>query len=219
MEVIGVPPHGWLWENFKSIAELWGYLICLGKPIMRTDSFDSMKLLIETDILSYIDDAIVLMIEDMGFRVSIKETHSPYTVTQGPKIPHSHFNEAVDSNGTVLGFEDLANSPADMNAPAISLGGNSHNSEKIHSYESNHLDSKMVNEESSQGTREASADTDSRTRTAQFSHNVDSNEVVRNSNKFKKLTTDLGVAGVNFAEEEESPREPPGLEKRDINQR
>jgi len=38
LEVIGVPPHGWLWENFKIIAELWGYLICLGKPILRTDS-------------------------------------------------------------------------------------------------------------------------------------------------------------------------------------
>jgi len=77
----------------------------------------------------------------------------------------------------------------------------------------------MVNEESSQGTREVSADTDSRTKTVQFSHNVDSDEVVMNSSKLKKSTTDLGAAVLNLDEEEESPREPPGFEKRGINQR
>ena len=211
LEIIGVPPHGWLWENFKTIADIWGYLICLSKPIMRTDSFDTMKVLIETDILAFIEDDIVLMIEDMGFRISIKETNSPYIVTQGPKFPHS---EDVDSNGTVPGFEDLANSSADRVAPAISLGGNSHNPEQIQCCARNRPNSKMVIGVSSSGTGKTSADTDSRTKTAQFSHNVDSNEVLMNSNKFKKLPADLGDTGINLAEEEESPREPPGFEKR-----
>ena len=219
LEVIGVPPHGWLWENFKSIAELWGYLICLGKPIMRTDSFDSMKLLIETDILSYIEDDIVLMIEDMGFRVSIKEANSTYPVTQGFKIPRSHLNEDVVSNGEVPGFEDLANSPAATDAPAISLGGNNHNSERINCCERSYLNSKMVNEESTRGAKEASADTNSRTKTVQLTHNVDSDEMVMHSSKLKKSTADLGAAVLNSDEEEESPREPPGFEKRGINQR
>jgi len=39
IEVVGVPPHRWKWENFKAIADLWGYLICLGKPIARIDTF------------------------------------------------------------------------------------------------------------------------------------------------------------------------------------
>jgi len=49
LEIIGVPPHGWKWENFKKIAYLWGRLICLGKSIARTDNFESMKILIATD--------------------------------------------------------------------------------------------------------------------------------------------------------------------------
>jgi len=24
IDIYGVPPHGWSWENFKKIAELWG---------------------------------------------------------------------------------------------------------------------------------------------------------------------------------------------------
>ena len=73
IEVVGVPPHGWKWENFKAIAELWGYLICLGKPISRTDTFESMRLLIETDVLFFIEGDFILTIEDMGFRVIARE--------------------------------------------------------------------------------------------------------------------------------------------------
>jgi len=179
-----------------------------------------MKLLIETDILSYIDEAIVLMIEDMGFRVHIKEAQAPSMVTQEHKSPHTLFNEAVDSNGTVPGFEDLAKSPVKLNEPSISLGDNSHDPAKIHCCEGNHLDSKMVREESHQETGEASADMDSQTKTAQFSRNVDSNEAMRNANEFKNfkhLTAEVGATEINVAAEEESPREPPGFEKQNIN--
>jgi len=69
IEVVGVPPHGWKWENFKAIAELWGYLICLGKPIARTDTFESIKLLIEIDIVFFIEGDFILTIDDLGFRV------------------------------------------------------------------------------------------------------------------------------------------------------
>jgi len=179
-----------------------------------------MKLLIETDILSYIDEAIVLMIEDMGFRVHIKEAQSSSMVTQEHKSPHILFNEAVDSNGTVPGFEDLAKSPVKMSAPAIFLGENSHDPAKIQCCEGNHLDSKMVREESHQETGEASADTASQTKTAQFSRTVDSNEVMRKANEFKNLkhlTAEVGAKEINVDAEEESPREPPGFEKQNIN--
>jgi len=29
LSIVGVPPHGWNWENFKLIAALWGDPICL----------------------------------------------------------------------------------------------------------------------------------------------------------------------------------------------
>jgi len=216
LEIIGVPPHGWLWENFKTIAELWGCLICLGKPILRTDSFVSMKLLIETDVLSYIDEAIVLMIDDMGFRIHVKEAQTPSMVIQEHKSPHIPLNETVDSNGSVPGFEDLDKSPGQMNTPVILLGENSHDPAKIQCCDGNHLGSKMVREESHQGTGEASAGTGSQTKTAQFSRNVDSNEVINKAYEFKnlnRLTAEAGAKELNDDAVEESPREPPGFEK------
>ena len=54
LEIFGVPQHGWKCKNFKRIAELWGRLICLGKPITRTNSFESMKVFIVTTIFSTI---------------------------------------------------------------------------------------------------------------------------------------------------------------------
>ena len=49
LEIFRVPPHGWTWENFKGIADTWGRLISLGKSIARTDLFESMKTLVDTD--------------------------------------------------------------------------------------------------------------------------------------------------------------------------
>ena len=55
LDIYGVPPYGWLWGNFNRIAGLWGRLICLGKPIYRTDSFDVMRVLIATDTFQRIE--------------------------------------------------------------------------------------------------------------------------------------------------------------------
>jgi len=71
LEVFGVPPLGWKWENFKRIADNWGHLISLGKSIAKTNTFDSMRMLLETDILVRIDDEFILKIEDFGFRVFV----------------------------------------------------------------------------------------------------------------------------------------------------
>ena len=52
LEVFGVPPRGWCWENYNRISGLWGKLITLGKSIARTESFKSMKMLIATDVFT-----------------------------------------------------------------------------------------------------------------------------------------------------------------------
>ena len=59
LEILGVPPHGWSWENCLKITELWGRLVCLGKPIFRTNSFQSMKVLIVTDIFHTIQGCLI----------------------------------------------------------------------------------------------------------------------------------------------------------------
>jgi len=103
LEVVGVPPHGWKWENFKKIADIWGYLISLGKPIVRTDTFESMRLLIETNILVRIDDDFIFTLGDLGFRVIVREIGPAY---QSVQCSH-HSGEDAHSNGEIPGFEDI----------------------------------------------------------------------------------------------------------------
>jgi len=110
LEIIGVPPHGWDWENFKKIADLWGYLICLGKPLVRTDAFDSMKVLIETDRLTFIEDDFILHIEDLGYRVHVREVVSAGVVYQNVRSSQSQEDEDIESNSEVPGFKDVAKS-------------------------------------------------------------------------------------------------------------
>lgn len=114
LEIYGVPPHGWLWENFSKIAETWGRLICLGKPIYCTDSFESMKVRIVTDIFRRIDEELLLTLEDGGYRVWIKEVGSTTL------IPCSLAVETIDSNDEVLGFEDIEDDMAVDNEVAQS---------------------------------------------------------------------------------------------------
>ena len=43
LDIFGIPPHGWKWDNFKNIVEIWGRFICLGKSTSHTESFKVMK--------------------------------------------------------------------------------------------------------------------------------------------------------------------------------
>jgi len=104
LEVIGVPPHGWKWENFKKIADIWGYLIYLGKSIAKTDTFESMRLLIETNILVRIDDDFVFTLEDMGFRVIVREISPASQIYQKPYHSNHHQEEDAGSNDE---YQDL----------------------------------------------------------------------------------------------------------------
>lgn len=42
-------------------------------PIEETFSFESMRILIDTDILHSIEDGLILSIEDVGYKIMIKE--------------------------------------------------------------------------------------------------------------------------------------------------
>jgi len=108
LEIFGVPPHGWSWENFQRIANIWGSLVSLGKSIARTDSFNSMKVLIDTGVFKSIEGDVLLTIGDAGYRVQVKEVGTVVQVCQSPFRP----TETSDSNGDVVGFEDLDNEVA-----------------------------------------------------------------------------------------------------------
>ncbi|KAJ8423433.1 hypothetical protein Cgig2_010127 [Carnegiea gigantea] len=116
LEIFGVPPHGWKWENFKKIANIWGKLISLGKSIARTDSFESMKVLIVTDIFRTIEGEILLSLEDAGYRIMIKELGPAIQVlSNGPMPTNPPSMEAMGSNDGVVGFEDLEDVVASEN--------------------------------------------------------------------------------------------------------
>jgi len=112
IDILGVPPQGWKWENFKLIAELWGQLICLGKSTNNTESFEAMRALIATDRFCMIDSEILMLVDNCGYRVTIREIK---TVCQAVrKSPHSAHYIKMDgkdsnnhSNSEVPGFEDL----------------------------------------------------------------------------------------------------------------
>ena len=102
LTIVGVPPQGWLWENFKNIAELWGKLVCLGKSATATDSFEAMRVCIVTKILQKINSEIVLSLGSCGYRVTVTETD---LVTQVSYLDTKSMSQKEDNY--VPGFEDI----------------------------------------------------------------------------------------------------------------
>lgn len=78
VEVFGIPPYGWKWENFKKIAEMWGTFVCLGSDIEKPESFESMMILIDTNQFNNIEGGFELDLEDCGYRVKAREVKHVY---------------------------------------------------------------------------------------------------------------------------------------------
>lgn len=108
IEVLGVPPHGWHKENFKKIAELWGRMICLERAIDKTESFESMRILIDTGIFKTINGDFVLHMGNSGYRITVKEVGSALLqIHQAQPSSACPSKEVTDPNEGVIGFEDL----------------------------------------------------------------------------------------------------------------
>ena len=80
IEVFGVPPHGWSLRNFESIAAIWGKMICLETPIEDTISFESMKILVESNSFQEVMGHIILQIGDAGYRIMVKEANCSFVI-------------------------------------------------------------------------------------------------------------------------------------------
>ena len=102
LDIVGVPPQGWQWENFKKIAELWGRLVSLGKQTSATDSFEVMKACIITKSMHKINYEVVLLLGSCGYRVVVSETGIVSQGGSGTK------EDAIPKGAEyVPGFEDL----------------------------------------------------------------------------------------------------------------
>ena len=87
IEVFGVPPHGWSLRNFESITSIWGKLICLETPIEDTISFESMKILIESNNFQQVMGHILLQIGDAGYRIMVKEASCSFNINPQFIVP------------------------------------------------------------------------------------------------------------------------------------
>jgi len=223
--VIGIPPHGWKWQNFRKIAELWGHLICLGRSIEKTDTFETMTILIQTDILRRIEDEIIFHIEDLGFRIVVKELSlvSPVLQKAHNLYFHVQHDEDAASNEGVPGFEDVeSGSEADsgmMQTVHMSEDTPNHDLEQENPDHvlkrtqaeliTNSNSNKEV-EQPEEAAEGASMNTDSRTKTAVFSQNEGS-DGIRNRMLASRSIMVNEIAGQST---EESLIEPPGFERR-----
>jgi len=216
LEVVGVPPHGWKWETFKAIADRWGYLLSLGKSIARTDTFDNMRLLVETDILLFIEADFILIIEDMGFRVIVREISSVSHIVQQHHQSEAHREEDIESSQEVLVFEDIDGTPEPEMAMGSKdqamLGGLQEDDPELVHY-TNQPDSNFEKrkEESVCAIPARSINSETETKSVNFSHNACSLEVI----KHYGFQTSLGHEGNGNVDRsnEGSLLEPPGFER------
>ncbi|KAJ8433576.1 hypothetical protein Cgig2_012589 [Carnegiea gigantea] len=170
LEVFGVPPRGRMWENFKRISELWGRLITLGKSIACTESFESMKMLVVTDMFYQIEEKILLTIDDKGHRVIVREI--------GPAIQqhiyaHPQNLAPNESTGHVPGFEDIEEDHSEecnSNRHEGSSHSEAQQNEEAQEAPFENWNSNLNSEvQKPQGNRRTSSE--SRAKTADFSHN------------------------------------------------
>ena len=200
LDVIGIPPHGWVWENFKQIAELWGRMICLGKSSSNTESFEAMRILVATKVMQRIEAVVILQVGYGGYRVSVKETGNISPMPS--KVHHDAARVEADdqlSNTDIPGFEDVDDNISNLEVEEgrLELNQIQKNSNGAEGKET------PSNNESRLNTLEKT-----RTKTVSFSQNGYSEEI-------RKLNQHSRGRGNIKGQEEEKDNEcipPPGFE-------
>ncbi|KAJ8447085.1 hypothetical protein Cgig2_022814 [Carnegiea gigantea] len=220
IEVLGVPPHGWHKENFKNIAELWRKLICLERAIDKIESFESMRILIDTAIFKTITGAFVLRIGDSGYRITVKEVGlAIHLIQQAQPSSACPSKEVTDSNKGVIGFQDLNDTKdiaKDMtdsnskvaNTPEVDAIGLEQVATMEEVHESPNFESKLKAHESGgrpEDNLELSMHSSTKTKTANFSQNG-------YSEKMFKITKWLSSLGNSVAQAGSDIQAPPGFE-------
>jgi len=200
LDVIGVPPHGWMWENFKQIAELWGSLICLGKSSSNTDSFEVMRILIATKSMQRIEAVVLLEVGYGGYKILVKEAE---TISQMSSNVHQNSTglgaEDHVSNNDIPGFEDIDDNLSHQSIEEEGM--------KTHLVQKTSNGVKDKEPPSSNESR-PHVSSRSRTKTVSFSQNGYSEELM----KLDQHLRDVGnTKGYEESQEEEN-LPPPGFE-------
>ena len=203
--ILGVPPHGWCWENFKQIAELWGKLICLRKAASLTDSFESMRVLSATKNFQRIDSEILFTLGSCGYRITITEAEM---ITQ-PSAKCSQFSNIADTSAQdgIPGFEDVEGSDDD----GFFNENQAHEREKVSNSQTNSNSNSNSNLKDVESPRSNDSwqhtTSNTRTKTVSFSHNGYSEEIFKVSQHLKVLGK-----GDSHDEQSQASQPPPGFE-------
>ena len=80
MEIVAVPIQLWSEQNIKRIAENWGDVVYVEKDTSLKASFASAKVVVDSLCLNPIEDEAILQVENKGYRVSVFEAKTEYTI-------------------------------------------------------------------------------------------------------------------------------------------
>jgi len=201
LDIIGVPPHGWTWENFKAIAEVWGQLICLGRPSSRIESFEVMKILIVTRVLRRIEDEIIIQIGYGGYRVVIMETETISHTVIKPTYIYTNQDDRLSDVGAP-GFEDIDDNISHHGTEAADKS-------PYQDQVQNHSNETRAEETKSSNDSRQRAVSNTRTPTVSFSQNGLSEELFKVQQHLKKTAA---VREVEELSTQQSSMAPPGFE-------
>ena len=112
MEIVGVPIQIWSEQNIRKIAENWGDVVSVDRETASLESFASAKVVIDTLSVNPIEDEAIIQVGDLGFRVSVFEARSEFTIihigsleeeTSAPSMKSKHACKVddLDSNGVM----------------------------------------------------------------------------------------------------------------------
>jgi len=80
LEIVGVPIQIWSEQNIRKIAENWGDVVFVDKSTAAQESFASAKVVIDTLSVNPIEDEAIIQVEGKGFRVSVFEAKTEFTI-------------------------------------------------------------------------------------------------------------------------------------------
>jgi len=204
LAIVGVPPHGWSWENFKKIAELWGRFVCLGKSTAATDSFEVMRVLIATKIFQKINSELLFTLGSCGFRVTITEAEM---VT--PASPKFSKVDDPQVKEVIPGFEDIEDID-ESEDDNIGVGVHGHEGEEFsenQGFSNSNSNMKKVQEPPKSNDNRQVIPSRTRTKTVSFSHNGYSEEIC----KVRQHLRNMGMDEIND-ESIQVSQPPPGFE-------
>jgi len=122
VEVFGVPPHGWSMRNFERIVSFWGKLVCLETPIEDTISFESMKILVESNSFQEVMGHLILQIGDAGYRIMVKEASCSFVINPQFIAPESSSSTGVKKVNEVSSGPDHYGDMASKNTGGFIQG-------------------------------------------------------------------------------------------------